>query len=69
MSNILSPSNPSLLDSTGPRGRGDGGRLTRFAAVDGTVYGIHKDAIHSYFESYDVELTVCILEGEEEKKR
>lgn len=63
---ILDPTNPQLLDATGPRVEG----YNRcFAAIDDAIESLYGDKIRQYFEAQGVELTSCVLSGGEDDKR
>ena len=63
---LLCPSNKTLLDSSGPVLPNT--PRTRFACIDSAVFSIHGNAIISYFDHFGVDLTVCVLDGEERNK-
>ena len=63
---ILDPSNPQLLDATGPHVEG----YNRcFAAIDDAIEEKYGDKIRDYFVAQGVELTTCVLTGGEADKR
>lgn len=63
---ILDPSNPQLLDATGPHPEG----YNRcFAVIDDSIEKLYGDKIQYYFESCGIALTTCVLSGGEDDKR
>lgn len=63
---LLDPTNPQLLDSTGPNPE-DYNR--RFAVVDDAIERIYGEKIRTYFQANNIELTMCVLNGGEPDKR
>lgn len=63
---IFDPSNPQLLDSTGPLTEGYN---RRFAVIDDQVEKLYGDKIRNYFAARGIELTTCVLKGGEDDKR
>jgi 3-dehydroquinate synthetase len=63
---ILDPSNPQLVDATGPHPEG----YNRcFAVMDDAIERLYGDKIRTYFLVNGMELTTCVLNGGEPDKR
>lgn len=63
---ILDPSNPQLLDATGPHPEG----YNRcFAVIDDSIEKLYGEKISHYFKSCGIALTKCVLSGGEDDKR
>jgi len=63
---IFDPSNSQLLNSTGPRSEE---YKRRFAVIDDSIDKIYGKAIRNYFTAQGIELSTCIIKGEEDEKR
>jgi 3-dehydroquinate synthetase len=79
---ILDPTNPQLLDATGPHHKnhqhgGDSsstmvdeeGCHRRFAVIDDAIEKLYGTQIRHYFATYGIALTTCVLSGGEADKR
>jgi 3-dehydroquinate synthetase len=63
---ILDPSNPQLMDATGPHPEG---YKRCFAVIDDTIETLYGDRIRHYFATNGLELTTSVLPGGEADKR
>lgn len=63
---IFDPSNPQLLQATGPP---SDEYTRRFAVIDNAVEELYGDAIRAYFVARGIELTYCVISGGEAEKR
>ena len=63
---LLDPSNPQLLQATGPESED---YKRRFAVIDTCVDEIYGDKIRAYFTAKGIELITCVINGGEDDKR
>lgn len=63
---LLDPSNPQLLQATGPSSEN---YKRRFAVIDTCVDEIYGDQIRAYFTVQGIELATCVINGGEDDKR
>jgi 3-dehydroquinate synthetase len=71
---ILDPSNPQLLDATGPHHKNNVMEdekvyNRRFAVIDDAIEKLFGTQIRHYFATHGIALTTCVLSGGEADKR